>query len=265
MNLSFAGGQPEVTAVNEKEVTANADLVFEAIFVASKTEFKAEGKVIKGKELTDIKIRHHSSGLADTPTISIHYEITLVTTKVIKGNLKKHQIYTIKINDIYDSECPHILNIGDFRAKQIYYIFKEGAKLSYLYQTVREELDVSDLANRYKLKGELGKLIGMELEIKAHYNKDHKDNPFGDPSEFETTSVNGEEYFSYIDIKLDPKYKAAGGKLNKSGKPTIYLGYETIDILPFADEKELIEFESKHPSQFKLFLQTTFFVTETIK
>ncbi len=172
---------------------------------------------------------------------------------------------TTEIDDMYDSECPHILDIGDFRAKQIYYVFKNGAKLSYLYQTVREELDVSNLANRYKLIGKLGKRVGMELEIKAHYNKDHKDNPFGSPSEFDTNAVNGEEYYAYIDIKLDPKYKAAGGKLNKSGKPTIYLGYEAIDILPFSDEKELIEFENEHPSSFNLLIETTFFVTETIK
>lgn len=260
ISLSFAGGQPEVTSAKENKVTANADLVFEAVFVEIETRFKSKGKL-----LTDNQVGHQRSGLKNFKDLSIQHEITLVTTKLIKGDLKKHQIYTIKIDDMHGSACPHILDIGDFRAKQIYYIKKEDTEVSYRYKTVREKLYVSDLANRYKLKGKLGKRMGMELEITTTYNKDHNDGPFGDPNEFETTRVNGDKYTSYINVKLDPEHKAAGGKLNKSGKPTIYLGYEAIEIVPFFDEKELIEVEDKYPSHFKSLIQTTFFVTETIK
>ena len=90
MSLVFGGGLPEVTHLSEENVIKDSHTVFEAIFVEEEISYLLDGKIstkeaVWGAYHEDLKDDNSSSTL-------IRRKITLLVSRSIKGELKKHQI-----------------------------------------------------------------------------------------------------------------------------------------------------------------------------
>lgn len=249
----LAGGLPEVRESEQESLVGDFDEVFEAVFVSLNKKI-----LINGKE--------HIGAVGDVSKkkVTINYDVTLATTRVIKGGLSKHQFYRISIEDMLGSDCPHINEIGDFRAKQVYFIKEKGGKRIYRYRTIRENLLVRDMSNRYKLVGQLGERLGKELLIVVKRHAVDGNDPFGPEHEFEVVFVDGKRYASSMNIVLEASFKAKGGKLRDVGKTTTYRGYEALGV-QILDNNELLDIELNHPRFLKRIFETQFFVTGVVE
>lgn len=79
----IAGGMSAVSEEDEKQITTDSDLIFEAIFVEKQIQHYLDGKKIDSIDLNNLDGKYND--LIDG--ISVRRKITLLITKPIKGNL----------------------------------------------------------------------------------------------------------------------------------------------------------------------------------
>lgn len=225
----IAGGMSAVSEEDEKQITTDSDLIFEAIFVEKQIQHYLDGKKIDSIDLNNLDGKYND--LIDG--ISVRRKITLLITKPIKGNLKKHQLYNIEIEDPIFSMCPHIADLGFYQAKQIYYITTKESKTYYRYRTIKKKVYNWNIDELITIDGTLGSSIGTKMTVSAIY-KPYDGDPFGETNKGEDYAITinkGRDQIS-MNLKLHPKYKEAGGKLVTTDQPTTYEGYESLEIAP---------------------------------
>ncbi len=241
----FAGGLPEVTEANEKEVIAASHTVFEAIFVEESRSYLVDGKEISEEDLEE---KLSSLEPIESSAVTVRLKIKLLVTESIKGGLKDYQILDFTIDDGLDSECPHLLNYGVYREKQVYYNSGKLGDHDYRYKTVRETVNFSSVIKNKRLTGTLGKRIGKEIELEGIQPKKVENDPFSSSDNgFQISRLDGATFSGSVSLELDAGYAKAGGELPKVGKKVFVSGYESIIVNSFYDEKELDSLEKEYP------------------
>lgn len=253
----LCGGMPEVLESEEKAIMEDSDAVFEAIFIEDNWQwYKGEKEVARDEIVGD-----------DIKGVHCLITIKLLVIKSIKGGLDKHSIHTIKFKENFGSLCPHILDYGNFRYKQIYYLKKGEAKASYRYRTVRERRSMSSIAKNELLLGASGVRMGRIIRIEGAVEEEVGNDPFArELGRISVTHVNSKKKscrFSVFELSVD--CVSDGGKLPKSGEKFKLRGYESIVVSPFEADEDVAPEEKEYPQFFGFGIyDIRFIITEVL-